>query len=160
MERVNRILQNQSYREYYAKIEKAEADRRFCLHNISHFLDVARIAMLLNLQENLQIEQELIYTTAILHDIGRFEEYQNGTSHEKASVILAEEILKETGFTSQERMEILSAINCHRDKTESLKHPLSDIIYRADKLSRNCFFCSSGETCNWKQDKKNRHLTI
>lgn len=160
MDRLNQILRNKSYREYYNKIEKAEADRSFCLHDIQHFLAVARIAMLLNLQENLQIKQEFIYITSILHDIGRFEQYENGTPHEKASVILAEPILHESGFNDEEISIILEAIDNHRNKEVVGTGTLNDIIYRADKMSRNCFLCKMYQECNWKQDKKNDSLIL
>ena len=71
MERVNRILNHPVFLEKLAKNQAAEADRRFCRHGMEHFLDVARIGMILNLQENLQIEQEWIYGAALLHDIGK-----------------------------------------------------------------------------------------
>ena len=51
MDRVNDILANEKYKMHLAKIKAAEEDRLFCCHNMSHFLDVARIAMQLNLQE-------------------------------------------------------------------------------------------------------------
>ena len=51
MERVNRILEHDGYQECLRKNETAEKDRRFCRHDMAHFLDVARIAWILNLQE-------------------------------------------------------------------------------------------------------------
>ena len=55
MNRINRILNHDLYRTYLERNEQAEADRRFCRHNIGHLLDVARIGMLYNLEENYEI---------------------------------------------------------------------------------------------------------
>ena len=83
MERVNRILEHDGYQECLRKNETAEKDRRFCRHDMAHFLDVARIAWILNLQEEAGAEQELIYAAALLHDCGRWRQYEDGTPHEK-----------------------------------------------------------------------------
>ena len=89
MERVNQILQHAEYLKNIAKIEECESERIFCKHDITHFLDVARIAQILNLKEELHIPEELIYATALLHDIGRHIQYIEGTPHEKASLFLS-----------------------------------------------------------------------
>ena len=58
MDRIDKILNHDLFLYHLGKNNAAEADRRFCRHGMEHFLDVARIGMILNLQENLQIEQE------------------------------------------------------------------------------------------------------
>ena len=60
--------------------------RIFCGHDMAHFLDVARLAYLFNLEENLKLEKEEIYTAALLHDVGRFVQYEDGTPHQLASL--------------------------------------------------------------------------
>ena len=92
MKRVNKILENSTYQEYIRKNKAAEVDRIFCCHNMEHFLDVARIAQIINLEEKLELSKELIYATALLHDIGRHVQYEDGTPHEVASAKLAENI--------------------------------------------------------------------
>ncbi len=158
MERFNRVIHNSLYQECMKKNEAAEVGRDFCCHNIQHFFDVARIAMLLNLQENLQIEQEVVYIVAFLHDIGRFEQYRCGTPHEFASAVLAEKILKEENFSPEEIEKITLAIKTHRDETVAFKGDLCDIIYRADKMSRPCYFCKAKKKCHKKDEKKNRQV--
>lgn len=158
MNRVNLILENSKYQEYIDKIKQAEEDRIFCLHNMSHFMDVARIAYSINLEEGLEIPKELIYATALLHDIGRFKQYEEGTPHELASAELAPEILAETGFEEQEQEEILRAIIEHRNKNVAKERSLAGIIYRADKLSRPCFACVAEKQCDWKKSKKNMEI--
>ncbi len=158
MDRVNRILTNDTYKMHLEKINAAEEKRLFCCHNMSHFLDVARIAMLLNAEEKLGISKETIYTVALLHDIGRHVQYADGTPHERASAELAPEILEACGFDSEEQEVILEAIGNHRNKKIAQEKSLSGIIYRADKLSRPCFGCSMEKECDWDQSKKNLYL--
>ena len=158
MDRVNRILQNEKYKVHLEKIRAAEETRLFCCHNMGHFLDVARIAMQLNLQENRGISKELIYATALLHDIGRHVQYADGTPHEQASAVLAPEILEECDFSAEEAAEILYAIANHRNKHIAGQGDLAAIIYRADKLSRACFACDAEKECDWSSSKKNLYL--
>ena len=66
-DRVNRILENEVFREHLGKNKEAEKDRIFCRHDMVHFLDVARIGMIFNLRENLQIPEDLLLIA--LHNI-------------------------------------------------------------------------------------------
>lgn len=160
MERVNRILSSSRYREYLDKNNRAEADRRFCHHNIGHFLDVARIALILNETQGYGQSQEIIYAAALLHDIGRWMQYEDGTPHEKASAVLAPEILSDSGFTKEESSIILRAIEEHRNVLVREEKSLSGLLYRADKYSRPCFACEMEKECDWKKDKKNLKLFL
>jgi len=155
MKRVNKILENSTYKEYIRKNKAAEGDRIFCCHNMEHFLDVARIAQMMNLEEKLGLSKELIYATALLHDIGRHVQYEDGTPHEVASAKLAENILEECGFGKKSQTEILRAISEHRNKKVAKEASLAGVIYRADKASRACFVCEAESLCNWKKTKKN-----
>lgn len=158
MERVNAILKNPKYWEHIDKIKQAEENRIFCLHNMGHFLDVARIAALINEEEKLKISKELIYAAALLHDIGRHVQYADKTPHEVASAILAPEILQEAGFTAWEQEEILRAIREHRNSQIAGEKSLVGIIYRADKASRACYACEAETMCDWKKEKKNLEI--
>ncbi len=160
MERVNEILNHDLYKKYLEKNKMAEAKRRFCHHDMAHFLDVARLALIFNLEEGLEIPKELIYAAALLHDIGRWRQYEDGTPHEKASAILAQEILSDCGFTKEEITQVISAIANHRNADIKEKGTLDGILYRADKMSRGCFFCEAEPECNWKGDKKNLYLKL
>lgn len=158
MDRVNRILHHEKYQKYLAYNERAEMSRRFCRHNMGHFLDVARLAVILNETEDYGMEKELIYAAALLHDIGRWMQYGEGIPHEQASFQLAPEILESCGFTEQERKKILDAVRNHRNTAVKEEKTLSGLLYRADKYSRPCFACSVEQACDWKQDKKNKKL--
>lgn len=155
MERVNKILKDSRYREYVEKNRQAEAERPFCRHDMGHFLDVARIGMILNEKENYGVSKELLYAAALLHDIGRWQQYESGIPHEQASVALAPEILAKCGFNKEESDSILEAVAAHRDACVREKRNLQGLLYRADKLSRACFSCEAEKRCDWKKDKKN-----
>jgi len=158
MDRINKILNHDLFIEHIRLNEAAEADRCFCRHNMEHFLDVARIAMIFNLRENLEIEKDMVYGAALLHDIGRHVQYEEGTPHELASAEIAPEILKDCGYDEKETCVILNAIRMHRNKEIENEASLNGILYRADKASRACFACKAEPQCDWKQDKKNLYL--
>ena len=155
MERVNQILKNKNYRNYLEKLEVLEEKREFCNHTIDHFLDVARIAYIKVLEDNLNYSKAVIYAIALLHDIGKILEYEEGIPHHRGSVEIAKEILKETGFNEEEKTSILIAIEEHREGSDK---ELSEIIYISDKLSRNCFNCKAEKKCYWGKDKKNFNI--
>jgi HD superfamily phosphodiesterase len=170
-ERINRIIQNETYRTYLRKIDEYEKERVFCRHNTSHFLDVARLALLLYYQsacggqqaadaKQCSAQQELLYAAALLHDIGRWCQYETGADHALESARLAPSILKESGFSEKEIQVITTAIASHRNSAVKEQADLAGLLYRADKLSRPCYFCTHEAECNWKNDKKNLSLLL
>lgn len=158
MKRINKILNHDLFIECLKLNEQAEAERVFCHHDMVHFLDVARIAMILNLEEGLDIPKDIVYAAALLHDIGRHIQYADGTPHEEASAKLAPEILGDCGYADKETSVIISAIATHRDVAVAQEPSLNGILYRADKASRPCFACKAETQCNWKNDKKNKSI--
>ena len=156
MMRYNDIAESDYYKECLNKIEKCEKNRKICRHDIRHFLDVARIAYIIALEENIGIDKDIIYAAAMLHDIGRYQEYENGISHEKASADIAEKILKECGYCENDKEIITNAILAHRG--EKKRDGLSEILYRADKFSRDCVRCEAKKECYWNEDKKNKEI--
>ena len=136
MERVNEILQHTLYRSCRRQIDEKEKDRIFCGHDMGHLLDVARLAWIFNLEANQEISKERIYAAALLHDIGRHIQYENGTPHQIAGLPIAEQILTDCGFYPEEMKEILYAIENHRNKEMLKRNDLAGILYRADKMSR------------------------
>lgn len=160
MDRVNKILVNRTYRECLGKIRVCEADRIFCRHDMTHFMDVARLAYIINLREGLNMEEERIYAAALLHDIGRHEQYIDGTPHQEASARIAPAILQECGFTEAECRHIVNAIAQHRNCGIKNEKSLSGIIYRADKMSRSCYGCQAEQQCSWSSEKKNLKIEL
>ena len=157
-ERINRILTHPSYIEYVSQNAEKEQDRVFCHHDMGHFLDVARLAEILNLTEAYGQDAELIYAAALLHDIGRHIQYETGEDHALVSARMAPAILKDCGFMQEEAEQIVSAIATHRLAEVRDRKDLNGLLYRADKLSRPCYCCKQESACNWKGDKKNRQL--
>ena len=159
MDRVNAILKDKEYRGYLSKIKEWEKKRHFCKHNMRHFMDVSRIAYILAIEEGIKAEKDIIYAIGLLHDIGRFVQYEDKTPHEKASAVLAPKILARCGFDKNEEELIISCIANHRNK-ENVDGSLEQIIYRADKLSRPCYECKYERDCNWDKAKKNMGIDV
>ena len=96
---------------------------------------------------------------AQFHDIGRFEQITAGTPHHTAGAYLAGVILPKCGFTEEETARIQRAIENHRQEDTPGGDTLSRWLYRADKLSRNCFCCAAAPLCNWPDTKKNHGIS-
>lgn len=156
MENINIILNNKEYKQALEKLSEYERNREFCNHTIEHFIDVSRIAYILVLEEKLSVSKEVIYAIGLLHDIGRVKQYEEGIHHDIASVEMSKEILKETSFTDEEINIILNGIANHRKESDN---KLEEIIYKADKLSRQCFNCKAEKECYWSSEKKNFKIT-
>ena len=156
LSQTNRLLNLPEYQDYLHRIETHERDRRLCRHNLAHFLDVARIAAILADEEGLSLNRDLIYTTALLHDIGRFIQYENGTPHEQASHDLATGLLRHLDFSPEDQSVILDAILSHRTAG---RRGFNAVFYQADKKSRACYGCAAQAECNWNDEKKNLEIT-
>lgn len=159
MDRINAILNDKEYRKYLDNIKAWEKKRHFCKHNMRHFIDVARIAYIITLENNMNIDKEIIYAIGLLHDIGRFVQYEDKTPHEMASAMLAPDILNRCNFDEKEQEIIVSCIVNHRNK-DNVEGSLEEVIYRADKLSRPCYECKHEADCNWDKNKKNMRIDI
>ena len=75
MTRVNRIWNHSVYQSSLHNIEELERERIFCGHGVRHLLDTARLAYIENLEMGLCISKDMIYAAALLHDIGRGQQY-------------------------------------------------------------------------------------
>jgi uncharacterized protein len=157
-DKINLIIENHSFQYNLRKIEELEKYREFCRHDMQHFLDVARLMYIITLENALNIPKHMIYATALLHDIGRGEQYENGIPHHSASIGLAKSILEQCKYDTEEITEILDAIGNHRNDTEKL-NSLSYVLYKCDKLSRNCIHCKAIDGCKWSVEKKNLKIT-
>lgn len=156
MERIHRIQNHPVFANQYRLLQEAESERFFCRHTMEHFLDVARLMYIYNLEEGAGIDKELIYAAALLHDLGRYEQISRGTPHHIAGARIAGPIMRDCGFGEQEIRAVQEAIESHRTQGgQSESHLLSSYLYRADKQSRNCFSCRAVAECNWPPEKKN-----
>lgn len=160
MKRIDEILANATFKEHLSRINEAEVDRIYCLHGMEHLLDVARISYIINIEENLGFDKEVIYAMALLHDIGRNLEYKEGKSHHQVGGDIALEILRQVGFGESECHKICDAIRSHKELESGDTSTLNYLLYKADKLSRNCFSCKAYESCYWEESKKNKSITV
>ncbi len=161
---VRKIFNHPEYQEYLKRIEGHETDRIYCHHDLVHFLDVARIAYILNFERGYELEKDMIYLVGLLHDIGRWQQYETGIPHHQASAILAKDLLWKVGYDEQKTEEVLDAILSHSSKSKipageegGLSH-LAEVIRDADKISRGCYGCKAKDSCNWSEEKKNLEI--
>lgn len=158
MKRIQDVFSHPLYQEQLALLTDAEQDRIFCRHTMEHFLDVARLMYLYNLEDAAGLDKELIYAAALLHDIGRYEQIAIGTPHDVASARMARQILSDCGFSLSDCSVVEDAILHHRGNENHGEAPLARYLYRADKQSRNCFCCPASQECNWPASKKNLEI--
>ena len=163
MKRVNAIYMHPLYQTYYRRLEEAEQGRIFCRHQMTHLMDVARIAYIRSLEEVLGLDREVIYAAAVLHDIGKVLQYEEGIPHEITGEKIAAEILDglagENAFSETEKAMILTAIRGHR-KLRDEPEVLERLLYESDKASRMCFACPAEPQCDWNEEKKNKEIRI
>ncbi len=159
MERIGAILRNEDYRSNLKKNMQAEEERVYCRHGMDHFLDVARIAYILNLERGLGYGKDLIYAAALLHDIGKWRQYEEGIPHSRASALAARKILPQCGFDGNEILQIADAISTH-SKYDAEDNSLKYLLYKSDKLSRKCFLCAAAKKCDWDSAIKNSGFEV
>ncbi|MDE6433637.1 MAG: HD domain-containing protein [Lachnospiraceae bacterium] len=157
MERIDRIVSNPIYREKLKQLDELEQERIYCKHGMEHAVNVARIMYIRALEQGLVVDKEIIYAAALLHDLGRCDQYVYNIPHHEAGAKLAVQILTECGFDESEIAVIEEAIRAHR-KEERSSGTFSALLYEADKLSRDCYRCKAGETCNWAEEKRNHTI--
>ena len=155
---VDEIAAHPLWRESVQRIAQLEQTREFCRHDITHFLYVARLAWIENLEQGFGVAKEEIYAAALLHDVGRHLQYEKGIPHDEAGIELAGKILEDCGFSKEVQAHILEAIGGHRDPNVKTRGDLCGLIYRADKASRMCLLCKAQKACNWSEEKKNHHI--
>lgn len=158
MRRINAILKDDVFIDIINNIERVEKTRIYCHHGLDHLFDTARICYIINLENGYGFDKEIIYAAALLHDIGRYEEYKNNISHNEASGKIAYEILGKCGFSETEKKIIVEAIFSHREKREGIS--LGALLYKGDKLSRKCFSCEAEDKCYWSENEKNFNINL
>jgi len=150
MERVNRILADPEYQGFLRENARREEARVFCRHDLAHMLDVARLAYILLLEAgppaNAWPGRELVYAAGLLHDIGRWRQYDGDGDHAAAGAVLAGPILERAGFRPEEAAVIGRAIAEHRS-AQGQSGLLGAVLSRADDLSRACYRCGAREHC-------------
>jgi len=156
MSRIDKILNHPFFQEFVALNYAREKNRRFCRHDKQHLIDVARICYILVLEGQLEVElipgaarkqvQEVVYAAGLLHDIGRWQQYDTGEDHALVSARLAVGILKDAGFSNLEIELTTRAIARHRSGATG-GGVLGECLRRADDLSRPCRACKVRDEC-------------
>ena len=159
MQRIARLQLDSDFRSLLQQIEDSEHSRIFCRHGLAHLLDVARIAWIEALEQNLLLEKPVVYAAALLHDLGRA---LNQADHDTAALDICRKILVRIGFSESETACILQAIIAHGDKhtPDEQLPPLCAVIRRADGLSRPCYACAASEECYWPDARRNHSITV
>ncbi len=152
MDRANRLLASPAFWEHLQRIEEKEAGRPFCPHHFAHCLDVARLCWIFFLEEGIDCPKDVVYGAALLHDIGRWLEYEVGECHAIRGAELADPLLVQAGYDEAERRLMIDAIAAHRKKDTDGFSSLSYFLQKADKYSRLCFQCTAWEDC-YKKDE-------
>lgn len=146
--RVNRIIKHPLFKEYALKNAQAEEKRAYCNHGFDHGLAVARIAYIyLQEEEDKSLSKEVVYAAAVLHDLGRWREYETGENHALVGAELVKPILKESGFGPKEEEVIVQGIREHRLDPERELSLLGRALAYADDWARDCRSCTSQEAC-------------
>ena len=78
MQRIWKIYEHPLFIEGLVKNKDAEKERIFCHHDMNHFLDVARLMYIFSMERGYAFGKEEIYATALLHDIGKWQQYKAG----------------------------------------------------------------------------------
>ncbi len=172
MKRIDLILKDPEFIEYLEHNNQAAKDDPFCKHDLSHMIDVARIAYILVLEKgflNYFIEnaglkgraeaKEVIYATGLLHDIGKWKEYEAGIDHAAFGARLARDILIRAGYEDHEIEVIGRAIYEHRNISQNMSF-LGERMHRADNLSRACSKCKEKDNCCKRTNRENGPLLL
>ena len=103
----------------------------FTDHSMAHCALVAeRAAYILKTLGYSEQEQELAKIAGCMHDIGNA---VNRKNHAEYGALLANDILKEVGMATADRMTVIAAIGNHDESTGGAKDPVSAALILADK---------------------------
>ena len=159
LKRVELLINDTLYRQYMNYNLEEEREPKFCQHDFSHHLDVARIAYILVLEHNdlnyfikdsglsgKLAAKEVIYAAGLLHDIGKWKEYRDGEDLAACSARLSRTILPRALFTPDE-IEIICRAICEQRNINKDISLLGEKLYRGNNLSRMCSECHHNEEC-------------
>lgn len=157
MNRLKAICEDAFYLTYLEKNAQKEMNRQFCKHDFAHMFQTAQLTYQLlqreNFIANLMEEEnkginkrEVIYAAGLLHDIGRWVQYETGEDHALVGARLAYDILNRAGFCSQEIKMIQQAIQEHNKQKVNVSL-LGKTLCLADDLVRPCFQCQAKADC-------------
>lgn len=157
---VDKLLKETDFLQQLEQLEQLEEDRQFCRHGLAHLMDTARLIWIRCLEGRRGMNKEMIYLAALLHDLGRIDQYETGRPHEEAGAERADKLLDAIGYPAEGREKIRQAVLGHRGSGSAQEIiELSALLGWADQRSRMCFQCRAKDSCNWRQDQKNETIT-
>ncbi len=113
--------------------------------------------------------RDVVYATALLHDMGRVAQYETGEPHHAAGQRYARELLGALAgpahFTASEIDAVACAVGAHRSGgVRTAAAPavatLADLLRASDKAARACWSCPARATCCWPPEKMNETLRV
>lgn len=113
--------------------------------------------------------RDVVYATALLHDMGRVAQYETGEPHHAAGQRYARELLGSLAdpvrFTASEIDAIARAVGAHRSGgAHAAAGPaaatLAGLLRASDKAARACWACAARATCCWPPEKMNETLRV
>ena len=126
--------QSRQHPEVCAFLAKGDANLEvlgFTDHSQAHCVLVAeRAAYILRKLGYSDHEEELARIAGFMHDMGNA---INRTHHAELGALLANDILKETDMSLEDRLTVISAIGNHDESTGGAKDPVSAALILADK---------------------------
>lgn len=159
LKRIELIKEDPYYRECLSLNGDREMDRPFCRHDFKHMLLVSQISYKIITQintlggfaraENIgeaAAALEVIYAAGLLHDMGRWRQYDTGDDHALAGSGMALPVLERAGFVLKEIEVITRAIREHRKAGYGSSY-LGRVLCLADDLSRPCGSCGARLEC-------------
>lgn len=174
MKFTEKLLKHPEFLRLQKRVEQIEQDRIYCHHELSHALDVCRMAWMMYLEDqmqekfesgledsvNLQEKKDQFYVTGLLHDIGRVAQYETGEHHSEAGMRIAKQLLSEIGYPEEWMSETLQIVGVHHGREEENAETgvMEYYIRRADHLSRNCFLCEAADSCKWSDEERNQTI--
>lgn len=152
--KIQEITSHVLFIECTEKIQAYEENRVFCLHDYAHFLEVVSIMDKINREDRMGYPDEWIYGAGLLHDIGKCVQYETGVPHQIAGTKIAKTILLDCGYSKEGISVILKAIKEHSGWTQ--REGFSELLRKADKLSRKCYQCEASSLCKWPEEMRNK----
>lgn len=161
---MKKIKQDPLYAECLSLNGHRERDRIFCRHDFQHMLSVSQISYKIicetgNIECFARLERlpgpgeaaEVIRAAGLLHDMGRWVEYDTGEDHALAGAGLARQVMERAGFNKREIETAVRAIGEHRRGGPGASY-LGRVLSLADILSRPCETCKARLEC-YKYDQ-------
>lgn len=159
MQKLDKIIKHPLFASSMKIIEQQEKTRRFCHHGWQHCMDVARGMALLNEERHLGFAKEYLYAVALVHDLGRAQQYMQDEDHHDVGRTMAGQILADCGFSTDEAARAAAAVGAHGSIVYE-EDVLAQLLVEADKKTRLCFLCEAAKECYWTEERKNQGIDL